>query len=106
MFTASKLLILVGILALLVSCSAKHEEPEEAKGMSYRAGELLVRQCQDISDYELSEIFKEHDVSIKKQVSPHLYVVTWADDDKGAEQVAHELKSTHKLCGVDKNPEQ
>jgi hypothetical protein len=106
MLNISKFLIFVGILGLLASCSPKHEEVEESKGMTYRTGELLVRQCQDISDYELSEIFKAHEVSIKKQLSEHLYIVTCSDDDKGIEQVIHELKSTHKLCGVDKNLEQ
>jgi len=101
MLKTSNFLILAGILTLTASCSSKHD-PEESKGMLFKSTEVLVRQCPDINNMELNALFKEHDVEIKKQISPHLYVVTWSDDDRKADEVVQELKNTHKLCGVDK----
>ncbi|OIP99604.1 MAG: hypothetical protein AUK35_06980 [Zetaproteobacteria bacterium CG2_30_46_52] len=94
--------ILAGSVLLLAACASK-EMPEEPKGIAYKAGELVVRQCQDISDLELAKLFEEHEVTIRKQMSPHLYIVTWEDDDRSIAQVQHELKSTQMFCGVEKN---
>ncbi len=105
MFKMHKLLIITAVLALLASCSSKHEA-EESKGLVFKTSEILVRQCKDISDLELKELFEEHEVEIKKQLSPHLYIVTWSDDDRSADEVVDELKKTYKFCGVDKSREQ
>ena len=101
MFKPYKMLLITTALALLASCSSKHEVMEP-KGISYKAAEILVRQCQDISNLELNALFEKHEVTIKKQMSPHLYVVTWDDDDRSADEVVHELTSTTMFCGVDK----
>ena len=100
MFKTAKPLMMITALALLASCSAKHEE--EPKGIEYKASEILVRQCQDISNLELKQLFEEHEVEIKRQVSEHLYVVTWDDDDRSPDEVVHELEKTYKFCGVEK----
>ena len=105
MFKMHKLFITTAILSLLVSCSSKHEV-EESKGLVFKTSEILVRQCNDISNLELNELFEEHEVTIKKQLSPHLYIITWSDDDRSADEVVHELKKTYNFCGVDKSQEQ
>lgn len=95
-------MILAGTVCLLTACASK-EISTEPKGITYKASELVVRQCQDISDLELARLFTEHEVSIRKQMSPHLYIITWKDDDRSVAQVQHELKSTQMFCGVEKN---
>ncbi len=105
MFKTSRFFIISTALILLASCSSKHDI-EGPKGISFKASEALVRQCQDISNLELAELFKEHEVEIKKQVSPHLYIITWDDDDRSADEVVHELNKTHKFCGVEKYQEE
>jgi len=105
MLKTSKLLLLVGMVTLVASCSSKHENPEP-KGISYKASEVLVRQCQDISNLEFKQLLEQHDVTVRKQMSPHLYIVTWDDEDRHADEVVHELKSTNMLCGVDKYQEE
>ena len=101
MLNTSKFVLLTGILALVVSCSAKHED-EEPTGITYIESEVLVRQCQDINNLEFKLLLEKHKLSIRKQMSPHLYIVTWDDDDRHADEVVHELKSTTMFCGVDK----
>jgi len=105
MLKTSKLLLLVSMIALVASCSSKHETVEP-KGISYKASEVLVRQCLDISNLEFKQLLEKHEVSIRKQMSPHLYIVTWDDDDRHADEVVHELTNTNMLCGVDKYQEQ
>jgi len=101
MFKLSKLLIALAALSLLVSCSSKHE-PTEPMGISYKANEVLVRQCQDISNLEFKQLLEKHEVTIKKQMSPHLYIVSWDDEDRHADEVVQELKGTSMMCGVEK----
>lgn len=106
MFNTTKLIILTSILALMVSCSSKKEPAtNEPEGISYKSSEILVRQCSDISNHEQNTLFEDHEVTIKKQISPHLYIVTW-DDDRNADAVIHELKQTQKFCGLDRYQEQ
>jgi hypothetical protein len=105
MLNTSKLIILTSILALMVSCSSKKEPSNEPSGISYKSSEVLVRQCSDISNHEQNTLFEDHEVTIKKQISPHLYIVTW-DDDRNADAVIHELKQTQKFCGLDRYQEQ
>jgi len=105
MFKLSKLLIALAALSLVVSCSSKHESSEPA-GISYKASEILVRQCQDISNLEFKQLLEKHEVTIKKQMSPHLYIMTWDDDDRHADEVVQELKNTTMMCGVDKYQEE
>jgi len=104
MLKFSKLLMIVAGLALLASCSGKHDD--EPKGIEFKASEILVRQCQDISNLELKKLFEEHELEVKRQVSEHLYVVTWDDDDRSADEVVHELNRTQKFCGVEKYQKQ
>ncbi len=106
MLQTFKFFILAFVLVSITACSAKKEPSDEPKGLTYKSSEIIVRQCQDISDLELSKLFEKHKVTIKKQVSPHLYIVTWKVKDRKVDEVIHELKSTTMFCGVDKYLEQ
>jgi len=105
MFKATRFILIVSILTLAVSCSSKKEVSHEPEGISYKSSEITVRQCSDISNHEFNTLLKKHDVSVKKQMSPHLYIVTW-DDDRNADEVVYELKRTTMFCGVDRYLEQ
>lgn len=105
MLKTFKLLLVASILMVVAACSAKHKEVEPPKGMTYKAAEVLVRQCQDISNHEFQKLLAKHEVNIKKQISDHLYIVTWDDDDRKAGAVVHELVNTQMFCGVEKNKE-
>ncbi|MDQ7004099.1 MAG: hypothetical protein Q9N67_03930 [Ghiorsea sp.] len=100
----NKLLIVACISSLMVGCSSKKEVSQEPAGISYKTNEVTVRQCADISDMAFRKLLEDHDASIKKQMSPHLYIVTW-DDDRHADEVVYELKKTTMFCGVDKYEE-
>ena len=104
MLKVYKIVLLSLVLAITASCSAKHEETEP-KGITYKAAEVLVRQCQDINDFEFQQLLTKHEVTIKKQMSPHLYTVTWKDTDRSAGEVVQELKNTTMFCGVDRYQE-
>lgn len=99
-------ILTIATLALSISaCSAKKESTEPA-GITYKSRELIVRQCQDISNLEQAKLFEKHELTVRKQVSPHLYIVTWDDEDRNVDAVQHELKSTQMFCGVDKYQQQ
>jgi hypothetical protein len=98
-------LILISFLLTLASCSNKKEDAPEPEGIKYKASEITVRQCSDIGNQEFNTLLADHDVSVKKQMSPHLYIVNW-DDDRSADAVVSELKKTTMFCGVDKYMEQ
>jgi len=100
----SKLFIVLCVSSLMVACSSKKEVNLEPEGMSYKTNEITVRQCADIDDQSFRILLEDHDASIKKQMSPHLYIVTW-DDDRHADEVVQELKNTTMFCGVDKYQE-
>jgi len=97
-----KTVITVSLLSLIVGCSGKKEVSPEPEGLKYKSSEILVRQCQDISDLEFMNLLEKHEVTVRKQMSPHLYIVTWDDEDRSAAQVIHDLKNTAMFCGVDK----
>ncbi len=99
-----KLILLTSLLSILVSCSSKKDDSLEPEGIKYKASEITVRQCSDIGNAEFNALLEKHEVSIKKQMSPHLYIVTW-DDDRNADAVVSELKKTTMFCGVDKYQE-
>ena len=99
-----KLIIITFILSFMVSCSSKKDDTLEPAGISYKANEITVRQCSDIGNTEFNNLLEKHEVTIKKQMSPHLYIVTW-DDDRNADAVVSELKKTTMFCGVDKYQE-
>ena len=103
----SHFLKLMGIafLLALASCSNKKDTAAEPEGIKYKASEITVRQCSDIGNQEFSDLLAKHDVSIKKQMSPHLYIATW-DDGRSADAVVSELKKTTMFCGVDRFLEQ
>ncbi len=103
----SHLLKLAGIafLLALASCSSKKDTAAEPEGIKYKASEITVRQCLDIGNQEFNNLLAKHDIIIKKQMSPHLYIVTW-DDGRSADAVVAELKKTAMFCGVDKYLEQ
>jgi len=96
-----KLIIFTCALSFVSSCTTKHEVVDESKGIHYKTQEILVRQCADISNHELNQLLEAHEVSILRQVSPHLYVATWSDG-RHADAVVHALDSTTMFCGVDK----
>lgn len=101
----TKLFVVVCVSSLMVGCSSKKDDTLEPAGISYKANEITVRQCADIDDHTFRTLLEDHDTSIKKQMSPHLYIVTW-DDDRHADEVVQELKQTTMFCGVDKYLEQ
>ncbi|MBN4060550.1 hypothetical protein JYT78_00615 [bacterium AH-315-I20] len=105
MSTPIKLVIITFILSLMVSCSSKKDDALEPAGIAYKASEITVRQCSDIGNAEFNALLEKHDVSIKKQMSPHLYIITWDDDDRSADAVVQELKNTTMFCGVNKYQE-
>jgi len=106
MTTFIKMIIAISLLSILAGCSGKKDDTLEPKGLTYKSSEVLVRQCQDISDLEFMNLLEKHEVSVKKQMSPHLYIVTWDDGDRSAAQVIQDLKNTTMFCGVDKYLEQ
>lgn len=97
----TKLFIVVCVSSLMVGCSSKKEMSQEPAGISYKTNEITVRQCADIDDASFRKLLEDHDASIKKQMSPHLYIITW-DDDRHADEVVKELHDTTMFCGVDK----
>ncbi len=97
-------ILLLSSLTLITACSGKKEVSQEPEGISYKTNEVTVRQCADIDDQSFRTLLEDHDTSIKKQMSPHLYIVTW-DDDRHADEVVRELKNTTMFCGVDKYQE-
>ena len=97
-----KLIVITFILSFMVSCSSKKDDSLEPAGINYKASEITVRQCSDIGNAEFNALLEKHDVSIKKQMSPHLYIVTWDDDERSADTVVQELKNTTMFCGVNK----
>ncbi|HID36377.1 MAG TPA: hypothetical protein EYP39_03210 [Ghiorsea sp.] len=99
-------LAIITSLTFLTACSGKKDDSNEPKGISYKASEITVRQCSDIGNQEFNTLLEKHEVSIKKQISPHLYIITWDDDDRTADDVVAELKRTTMFCGVDKYLEQ
>ncbi len=101
MLTTTKLICITFIFSLMASCSAKKDDTLEPAGIAYKTSEITVRQCLDIGNNEFHALLEKHEVTIKKQMSPHLYIVTW-DDDRSADEVVHELKKTAMFCGVDK----
>jgi len=106
MTTFVKMIIAISLLSLLVGCSGKKEDSLEPKGLTYKSSEILVRQCQDISDLAFMKLLEKYEVKVKKQMSPHLYIVTWDDEDRSTAQVIQDLKNTTMFCGVDKYLEQ
>ncbi|MDQ6984469.1 MAG: hypothetical protein Q9M44_07110, partial [Ghiorsea sp.] len=96
-----KLIVIAFILSLMASCSAKKDAAPEPAGIAYKTSEITVRQCSDIGNAEFNALLEKHEVSIKKQMSPHLYIVTW-DDDRHADEVVKTLNDTTMFCGVDK----
>ena len=96
-----KLIVITFILSFMVSCSSKKDDSLEPTGISYKTSEITVRQCSDIGNAEFNALLEKHEVTIKKQMSPHLYIVTWADD-RNADAVVQELKNTTMFCGVNK----
>ena len=97
-----KFVLLTSLLSILVSCSSKKDDSLEPAGINYKTSEITVRQCSDIGNAEFNALLEKHDVSIKKQMSPHLYIVTWGDDERSADTVVQELKNTTMFCGVNK----
>ncbi|MDQ7001567.1 MAG: hypothetical protein Q9N02_02620 [Ghiorsea sp.] len=101
----SKLLVIACVSSLLVACSSKKDDSLEPAGISYKANEVTVRQCPDIDDASFRNLLEDHDASIKKQMSPHLYIITWGDD-RHADEVVKELHDTAMFCGVNKYSKQ
>ena len=101
MSATMKLVCITFIFSLMVSCSSKKDDALEPAGIAYKSSEITVRQCSDIGNAEFNALLEKHDVTIKKQMSPHLYIITW-DDDRNADKVVSELKNTTMFCGVDK----
>ena len=100
-----KVLLITLTIGLITSCSSKKDDALEPAGIAYKASEITVRQCSDIGNAEFNALLEKHDVSIRKQMSPHLYIITWDDDDRSADAVVQELKDTTMFCGVNKYQE-
>jgi len=95
-------------MGLLESCSPLQEVKAEPKQMdwgqkrTHKNAELVVRLCQNTEIEQLTSLFQNNGISIIRQVSPTLVIVTW-HDARNIHEITSTLQHSTSVCGAQEN---